>query len=230
LNALRMLQEDLSRPVTEIALNVGYDTPSAFNKVFKKILNVSPRDFRNLGQVKQSEVIYRLSKPNDNRETKMKLNMNLKPEVITRPDVHYLYFEKTGPFSEIAPLAWEEMLPRIGTYFEHKLISEFLGLSKIDQNKKGEEAMIYQAGVGLLSKPETVPNGLQYQKIKSGKYARFLLKGPYPQIWIAFDQIFKVLAESQTRLRDGFCIENYLNDPKVTPEPELLSELLVPIA
>jgi len=31
-------------------------------------------------------------------------------------------------------------------------------------------------------------------------------------------------------LRPEFCIENYLNDPKITPEKELLTELLVPVS
>src|SRR5215469_17244555 len=42
--ALRMLHEDAECAVTEIALGVGYETPSAFNKVFKKLLQMSPRD------------------------------------------------------------------------------------------------------------------------------------------------------------------------------------------
>jgi len=36
ITALRMLQEDPEGPITEIALSIGYETPSAFNKVFKK--------------------------------------------------------------------------------------------------------------------------------------------------------------------------------------------------
>ena len=50
INALRMLQDDPEGSITEIALSIGYETPSAFNKVFKKTLELSPRDFRNLGK------------------------------------------------------------------------------------------------------------------------------------------------------------------------------------
>src|SRR6516162_5620806 len=66
--ALRMLQEDPDGAVTEIALSVGYETPSAFNKVFKKILRMSPREFRNLGKESQHEVIYRLIKQRVRKE------------------------------------------------------------------------------------------------------------------------------------------------------------------
>lgn len=48
--AIRMLQEDPFGSITEIALSVGYETPSAFNKVFKQKTRMSPREFRNLGK------------------------------------------------------------------------------------------------------------------------------------------------------------------------------------
>lgn len=60
--------------------------------------------------------------------------------------------------------------------------------------------------------------------------ARFLLTGPYSQIWIAFNPIFKTLADSKVELRPEFCIEHYLSDPKVTHEEKLQTELLVPLA
>ena len=71
---------------------------------------------------------------------------------------------------------------------------------------------------------------MRHRAVKSGKYARFVLTGPYAQIWIAFDRIFQTLAEAKVALRPEFCIENYVNDPRVTPEDELRTELLVPIA
>ena len=57
----------------------------------------------------------------------------------------------------------------------------------------------------------------------------FLSTGPYSHIWMAFDRIFKTLSEERVTLRPEFCIENYLNDPRVTPEDQLQTQLLVPI-
>jgi effector-binding domain-containing protein len=36
--------------------------------------------------------------------------------------------------------------------------------------------------------------------------------------------------EKQIHLRDDFAIENYTNDPKTTPEEQLVTEILVPTA
>jgi AraC family transcriptional regulator len=226
--ALRMLQEDPQGSITEIALSVGYDTPSAFNKVFKKTLDISPRDFRNLGKDEQYDLIYRLSRPRLEKE--IAVNLTPKFEIVDRPTIHYIFLEKHGPFAEVAPPTWEQMFPLLSSQLDQRQIVSWLGLSTIDKTKNGEEAMIYEAGVGVSSAPEKPLKGLQYKKVKDGKYARFLLTGPYSQIWMAFNQIFKTLAESKLELRQEFCIENYLNDPKATPENELLTELLVPVA
>jgi AraC family transcriptional regulator len=224
--ALRMLEEDPEGSVTEIALGVGYETPSAFNKVFKKMVGISPRDFRNLGKDRQRDLIYRLTLQRAQKEIDMNLTKNF--EMVTRPTTHYVFLEKHGPFAEVAPPTWEAMFPLMAKEVDEARIREFLGLSGFDRKKQGEEAMIYQAGVAVSEAPSSPLKGLQYRKIESGKYARFLLIGPYSHIWRAFDQIFKTLAEKKVELREEFCIENYLNDPKVTPEDKLETEILIP--
>jgi AraC family transcriptional regulator len=228
ITALRMLQEDPGGSITEIALNVGYETPSAFNKVFKRTLDISPRDFRNLGKDGQADVIYRLSRPRLEKEIAVNLTPNF--DIVQRPTTPYVFLEKHGPFAEIAPPTWDEMFPLLYSQVDEQQIVSFMGLSTIDKTKSGEEAMIYEAGVGLNSAPEKPLKGLQYKNIKEGNYARFLLTGPYAQIWIAFNQIFKTLAENGVELRPGFCIENYLSDPKAIPQSELKTEILVPVA
>ena len=225
--ALRLLQEDPEVSVTEIALSIGYDTSASFNKAFRKLLEMNPGNFRKLGKESQDEVIYALSRPRLLKEITMNLTPNF--ETITRPLTHYLFIERRGPFAEIAPPLWNDLMPLIQR-LNQQHIREFLGVSGIDKSRPGEDSMIYQAGVGCAEAPQKLPEGLQLRAIKSGKYARFLLTGPYSQIWPAFDRIFKTLADNKVDLRPEFCIENYLNDPRMTPEDKLKTELLVPIA
>ena len=133
-----------------------------------------------------------------------------------------------GPFAEVAPPLWSEFLVRI-QQFDRRHICEYLGMSGIDKARSDNDAMIYQAGVAVARKMH-LPAGLQQREIKSGKYARFFLTGRYARIWMAFDGAFTILAEKKVTLRSEFCIENYLNNPSVTPEGELKTELLIPIA
>jgi AraC family transcriptional regulator len=225
--ALRMLEEDADANITEIAMCVGYDASAAFNKSIRKTLDMSPSDFRKLGKESQHEVIYDLSHPKVQKE--MAMNLTTKLETVTRPLTHFVFLETQGPFPEVAPPLWDRLLP-IVQQLDQQQIREYLGLSGIDKSKAGEESMIYQAGVGLAFEPGKLSDGLRSRVVKSGKYARFSLTGPYTQIWIAFDWIFKTLAENKVALRPEFCIENYLNDPRATPEDQLRTELLVPVA
>jgi len=160
----------------------------------------------------------------------MKINLTTKHEVVSRPAFHYVYLQKTGPFAEVAPPAWEELSRLLSNQIPPDQIRAVLGLSTIDKDKKGEEAMIYQAGFGVAAKPAAIPKGLQYKEIDAGKYARFLLAGPYSQISPAFSQVFRALSEDSVPLREDYCVENYLNDPRNTPEDQLLTEILVPVA
>ena len=226
LTALSMLQEDADVSVTEIALSIGYETSAAFNKSFRKALEMTPGDFRNLGKERQDAVIYDLSRPRLLKEVTMNLSAEFEP--VSRPLTHYVFLEKHGPFAEVAPPLWNDLLPLLGK-LDQQQVREYLGLSGIDKNRSGEDTMIYQAGVALAQEPNKLPDGLRHRAIKAGHYARFLLIGPYSHIWMAFDRIFKTLSEKRVTLRAEFCIENYLNDPRVTPEEQLQTQLLVPI-
>jgi DNA gyrase inhibitor GyrI len=156
------------------------------------------------------------------------MNLTTEFEAVHRPLTHYAFLEKRGPFAEVAPPLWNELHPLLGR-IDPGEIREYLGVSGVDKSKPGEDAMVYQAGVALAHEADKLPAGMQRRSIKAGKYARFVLTGPYAHIGTAFKHIFKTLEEKQVALRPEFCIENYLNDPRVTPENELKTELLVPI-
>jgi len=225
LEALRMLQEDEDVSVTEVAMAIGYDTAAAFNKAMRKAIDATPSEFRTMGKEKQDTVLYDLSRPRLPKEISMNLSAC---EVTSRGLTHYVFLETRGPFGEVAPPLWNELQPRLAE-LNRSQIREYLGVSGIDKSRAGEDAMIYQAGVALASEPKKLPAGLQHRAIPEGRYARFVLTGPYAQIWPAFDRVFKELAEKKVELRPEFCIENYLNDPRETPEEQLLTEILVPV-
>ena len=227
LAALRVLQEDPHASITQIAMGIGYDTAAAFNKTFRKHLALTPSEFRKLGKEQQDVIVYAQSSSRIPKEVTM--NLATEFETVTRPLTHYAFLEKRGPFAEVAPPLWVELHPLLAQ-FDPGELREFLGLSGSDKSRPGEDAMIYQAGVALANQAGRLPHGMQQRSIKAGNYARFLLTGPYAHIGPAFERIFKTLAERQVPLRPEFCIENYLNDPRHTPESELKTELLVPVA
>lgn len=144
-------------------------------------------------------------------------------EEIVWPETHYAFIEKIGPFQETAPQAWQAIHQLIPTIAEHHKITGYMSLYKV-------EAKIYRAGVALEAAPTELPEGVQYANFKGGKYVRFVLTGAYSNLPEACGRVFLIVAEKKIPQRDDFCIENYANDPRTTPEDQLITEILIPAA
>ena len=46
----------------------------------------------------------------------------------------------------------------------------------------------------------------------------------------ACGRVFEIVAEKKIPMRDDYCVENYTNDPRTTPEEQLVTEILIPTA
>ena len=80
----------------------------------------------------------------------------------------------------------------------------------------------------LAAALQNLPEGLQYFKFNGGKYSRFVVTGPYSNLPEASGRVFQIVAEQKIGVRDDFNIENYVNDPRTTPEDQLITEILIP--
>ena len=151
------------------------------------------------------------------------LQLTEKPEVVTWPETHYVYIEKIGPFQDTAPQAWQEIHKLIPTISEHNVITGYTSLYKV-------EPKIYRAGVSVAAEPKNLPAGMRYLKFNGGKYSRFVLTGPYSNLPEASGRVFQMVSDQKIPPRDDFNIENYVNDPRTTPEAELVTQILIPTA
>jgi len=154
---------------------------------------------------------------------KTSLNLTEKPEIVTWPETHYAFIEKIGPFQDTAPQAWKELHQLIPAIAEHNQITGYTSLYKVAPK-------IYRAGVSLVAAPKNLPPGVQYTKFKEGKYSRFVLTGPYSNLPEASGRVFQMVSDQRIPLRDDFNIENYVNDPRTTPESDLITQILIPTA
>lgn len=222
--ALKRFRQD-SCPITDIAFELGFDSSSSFNKLFKKLTKLNPSEFRNLGKEQQEKLIYSISITKKMEEILMKLELSKEPEIIERGQVQILSLENAGgKFDEIAPPIWEKFLGFLeGTSLDLSQ-SEFLGISFVDQDEKH----FYKAAITVENKDVMIAP-LKQEFLEKSKYAKFILKGSYDGVWPAFDMAYKTLDKMGLELADLPCLENYINDPRETPENELLTEILIPI-
>jgi predicted transcriptional regulator YdeE len=149
------------------------------------------------------------------------MNLTMEPEIVIWPENHYVFVERIGPFMQNAGQAWQSAHALVPALSEHNKIIGYMSLYKC-----GPE--IYRAGFALGEGPVNLPEGLAYEKFSGGKYSRFVLTGPYSNLPEASGMVWKIVADRRIEIRDDFAIENYVNDPRTTPEEELITEILVP--
>jgi len=151
------------------------------------------------------------------------MNLTERGDIVQWPETHYVFVEKTGPFPKIAPEAWQmahSLAPQLGGKNQ---IAWYMSLYRMNPNA-------YRAGFVVAEEPAEVPAGLEYELFGGGKYSRFVLTGPYSDLPAATRRVFEIIAQRGMAIRNDFCIESYVNDPRSTPEDKLITEILIPTA
>ncbi len=149
------------------------------------------------------------------------MNLTEEPVVVDWPETHYAFLEKIGPFMQTAPQAWRDLHGLEPAISAHNQITGAMSLYKVGPK-------IYRAGYVLAGAARELPEGLTYEKFNGGKYSRFTLTGSYSNLPQASGRVWNLVAEKKITQRDDFTIENYANDPKTTPEDQLVTEILIP--
>ncbi|MGA3034180.1 MAG: GyrI-like domain-containing protein [Terracidiphilus sp.] len=149
------------------------------------------------------------------------VNFTQEPETINFPATHYVFLERAGHIPSIAPQAWKTLENFAVKLAPHNQITGAAALYR-------PSAGIYRAGFLLSAPPVDLPEGLTYEKIAGGKYARFTLTGPFDQLPEATSRAFAIVAEEKIPLRDDFNIEQYVTDPRITPADQNVTAILFP--
>ena len=150
------------------------------------------------------------------------MNLTSDPQVVNFPATHYVFVEKTGPFPSIAPAAWQSAHTFVPELSKKNQITGYMSLYRMGPK-------VYRAGFALAGPPVDLPAGLAYEQFNGGNYVRFILTGPYSDLPAASGAAWNTVGERKTAVRDDFAIENYMNDPRVTPEDQLITHILIPV-
>jgi effector-binding domain-containing protein len=149
------------------------------------------------------------------------MELTEEPETTTWPETHFVFVEKAGPPMKAAPQAWEMAHGLAPALAKHNRITGRLSLFQMGPNR-------YRAGYSLAAEPVELPAGLEYERFGGGRYSRFVLTGPYSDLPQAVRRVFEIASRSDLMLRCDWCIENYANDARTTPEERLITEILLP--
>lgn len=208
------------KPVTEIALDASYDTPSAFTKAFKLYMGTSPRNYRMLHAVV------------DIAANKIKEAPMIYPDTIeTIAPVPLLFIRRIGSYSKTPWEAWKAMSQFIEDSHIDKMHIRRFGISHDDPQITDENKIRYDACIlelpGIKEKAE-----VGRETLKGGKYAVFTHKGPYEHLEETWNRIvlkwLPVSHETVDVTRPQF--DEYFNMEYYRTEPnKLVTKIHVPI-
>lgn len=215
-----------TQPINEIAYRVGYHTPSAFTKGFKKMFGVSPTYIRkhNNGIIEQ--------KPKNVQNNFMPTADRFKlVETVKRiNDIKVIFQQSKGKIGDDTTKAnWKTLF---ATAQKHQIInweSKFYGINWDDPEITPKEKVRYDACISIQNKTSDLSE-FSSKTISGGKHLCFLYKGDYQHLGLVYDYIFRDwIIKKNYNLREAPIFEQYVNNMEVTPTEDLLTEIFIPI-
>ncbi|MFI5344351.1 MAG: GyrI-like domain-containing protein, partial [Chlamydiales bacterium] len=190
--------------ITDIALDLGYENPSAFTKVFNQVIGKSPRQYRKVMQPIIQAIIKRTI-PNGKRPV-------LKPEFLNRKEEIVLFVRRVGDYNEIPATAFAaliQFLERKGITKEK--INARYSIALDDPHIVDRSKCRFDACVSL--REHLSPEGEIGQKVlAAGRFALFTHIGPYSELEKAFQDIFDLwYFTSGEQLANAPCFCEHIN-------------------
>ncbi len=204
--------------VTDVAMEVGYESVQTFSRAFRAFTSISPSSFR-CRRVRLAELV---KGPVKRQEGGSRMQV----EILERIPVRAHVFRHKGPMTaahETFSRLWQWQVERglAGT------AKEAIGICYGDP--QAGETFRYYAGV-TFETPVAAEGGVEIHEVPGGKYANYRLIGSYDQIPAAFHRFYgEWLPGSGYVPDDRPALEIYRNNPFSTPANELITDLLVPI-
>lgn len=194
--------------VTQVGQDAGYDSPQAFSRAFSQFTGLAPRDF-------QRKVGLATMKNEENTS-------GLAVQLVERPSIAVQALLHEGPAATI-PHTYGRLAEFVGT----RQTGPWYGI--IEGDHDDPEGCRYHAAVSEAG-PALLNPALQHMTLAGGRYAMYLLKGPYTQINAVLTALCtNWLPASGFEADDRPCLERYLNSSATAAPQDLLTELLLPI-
>ena len=196
-------------PVTEIALEAGFETHESFTRAFGEMFGASPSAYR---------AGYR---PPDYGD--------VAAEVREFPAERLVFLRHTGPFHEVGA-AWGRLMTWAGMRGLVGAATKWIGIVHDDPDVTPAEKLRYDAALTVNRAVE--PEGeIGVTQFPAGSYATITHRGPYEQLGGSYQRIYGGwLPKSGYRLRDVPAFEQYLNSPQNAQPEDLLTVIHVPVS
>ncbi|MBS0655080.1 MAG: AraC family transcriptional regulator [Verrucomicrobia bacterium] len=202
----RLQYSDVS--ITELALQLGYETPSAFTKVFNQVKGLSPRAYRKIM-----------------KRTSLKAHYTHIPDYVEREEEAVLFVRRVGDYNEVPELAFTALTSAVPT----EQIKVYYSIALDDPDVAGRERCRFDACVSING--EVLPKGEVGKKVlRGGRFAVFTHKGPCRDIEKTYEEIFLGWYPTSNRtIADAPSYCEHINCDRVIPEAEHITKIYIPL-
>jgi AraC family transcriptional regulator len=225
--AARSLKQ-LDRPITEIALEAGFEAHESFTRAFSNMFGVPPSSYR------------AAHKPDPEAESGTHLDdvsgyhppaypeippVELKELAPTR----VVFLRHVGPYDQVGA-TWGRLMQWAGMRGLLGPGMKLIGIVYDDPDVTPPDKVRYDAAV-TVTRPVQPEGEFGVTELPGGTYAVFTHKGPYSGLGKTYQKIFGGwLPGSGRQVRDTPAFEQYLNSPQDTRPEDLLTLICVPLA
>jgi AraC family transcriptional regulator len=216
-----------NRPIIDIALECGYESPSAFGRAFVRAFDLTPSAYRAVEEplpLVPNQVSSFPELP--------------EPRIEDYPDRGALAMRIVGPYTELdgAMRCFRDIIARRGFLPE----ATALGLSYDSPDLHAHDELRFDACVTLTSRADADgarADGLSPILVSGGRHAVYRHRGPYARITHTFDLLIASwVLSGRVELRDAPFVVTYITDPYLAVpgsafpnEHEMECDLAIPI-
>lgn len=204
--------------ITQIALESGFASSQSFARAFRQVMGYTPSEVR----ARRVEVI--ASRPHKTPEAPMSV------EIVSLDPFVMIAKRRTGPYT------MRDLAPTFGAVWawanSHGLRAALRGIYGVpldDPASVQPEAIRYDAGFDFGVDAEPGP-GLHTVMLGGGEAARLRVRGSYARLDAAQDFLYASwLPRAARGLADAPLFHHFHNDPDVTPEVDLVTDIYLPL-
>lgn len=224
LQALTLLGQTDSR-VTEVALNVGFESPQALARACRQALDATPTRLREDAALR-SHWQQRLSLPaGDHADGTVPLQVT----VTTLAPFDVVALRTEGAFDDLDQ-AFGEIFTWAAEQGWAEQLQQLIGIARTDHRDAPAQQCVFDCAMGFGRTPQALPAPLRALMLGGGTHAVLRHVGSYAGLEAATDALLRDwLPDSGYTLRDAELYYHYLDDPEEVPESILRADVCVPV-
>ncbi len=152
----------------------------------------------------------------------------MKFSITTFPRVRVAYYRHIGPYGD-SQETWDKLASLAAKHHLWKgEASLCIGACHDDPAHVAHDKLRSDASI-MVDDSFIATDGAQTQELGGGRYVTATHKGTYAELGTSYEELYIWMLKQGLEPREGPTLEVYRNNPHVTPEDELITDIHAPI-